>query len=77
MREKIDFLLIFYLNNYVPTSSSVNRIQSLYLKVFFSLISHLLLIGFLVAFKPFSVMPLNPIKTTLNISAQENGGGCR
>lgn len=44
--------------------------------VFLPLVSHLLLIGFIVAFKPFSVMPLNPIKTTLNVSAQRKGGGC-
>lgn len=44
--------------------------------VFLPLVSHLLLIGFIVAFKPFSVIPLNPIKTTLNVSAQRKGGGC-
>lgn len=40
--------------------------------LFLSSVSHLLLIGLIVAFKPFSVMQLNPIKSAWNISAQKS-----
>lgn len=39
------------------------------------LLTHRLLIGLVVASKPFKVMQLNPIKRTLNISTQRRGGG--
>lgn len=39
-------------------------------------VNHLVLIGFVMALKPLSVLELNPIKMTLTISIKKKGGGC-